>query len=474
MLTRKEIIQRLDCHFDHKYQITSLYKFNIDDITEDQFKKEINKVICPDDIIVCKDVTLSRSGTTFRIIKHNKVFNIVMKPKSIVLKGFNNNEQEIGFLIILNALFNKKTNNITLDDCFNYCNFKTIYDGDVLLSDDLISKTELFLKHKPSWFNSLKHQAIKFKKTVPIKPKRYIKDNKFYKINLFAKCELGFSRKDKWNPSDVWLSYDNITSDDILKKYNTGKKLNQFLYDSIEYNNGLIGISLKGSNTNNNEISISKMSSIENSISSPSGFIPTFGQRGLFGGALTKKLRLIAHENLFNVDIRQFQNKPTQHLQSEISIPYSRGMGGKSNLNKYFEIKRDYKIESKVKNVDFINKFRESFYFDKFKINSYGEYCFYKSLESFENIKQNIVGNTIFNKFISIKDLLNRCSDYDYKFDNFTYDINSILISQCMEIIFLEDILSIKGNKKRMYVLTEWVNHAMGTTKFSARHYKVD
>ncbi len=101
-----------------------------------------------------------------------------------------------------------------------------------------------WLSQNEAWLKSHRAQAKKF----PIKtaPRRYVKD--YSKLDIVLEAKRLFPKavpgqrfdKDKWNPADVWLYYEDLTEQATLAD------LNNYLLTSIEGTpSGIIGVSLK-------------------------------------------------------------------------------------------------------------------------------------------------------------------------------------------------------------------------------------
>ena len=115
-----------------------------------------------------------------------------------------------------------------------------------------------WLSNNNDWLQSHRKQANKFIKSVSSAPLRYVKD--YSKLDIVQHAKALFPKavpgqifdKDKWNPADVWLYYEDLTEQASLAD------LNNYLLASIEGGKGIIGISLKLGGGNVNTINARK------------------------------------------------------------------------------------------------------------------------------------------------------------------------------------------------------------------------
>ena len=335
------------------------------------------------------------------------------------------------------------------------------------MKKEMIQSTIKFLHDNEGWFKFLRHQMTIFKTYLKIEPKIYIKVDALYKIILFARSQIGIKNINinKWNAMDICLSTDGLSSDEYLSKYNTLKKLNQFLSDSIDTGYGLIGVSLKGTNEYREDIHISTISK-ENRITKNVNLYDV----GFGNDAFVKLINIEPQHKLFKITARQFGDELSV-IQGEVGIDGSNGKAGKAGLGMFYEISRNMKLKM-LNGIDEIDFFRrETYITDNFKIKNHGEYCFSKILERLLNIKSNVTGITLYDEFPNLKELIERKNEWNkYSIKN----INSILISQSMLIIFLEDLFNVKSKRYQTELLSQWTDYATSMSNFSAKHYKVD
>jgi len=108
-----------------------------------------------------------------------------------------------------------------------------------------------WLKKKPEWLKGHLAQCGKFIKGVDRAPAKFVKDRSNIPIVKRAK-ELFHTSvpdqkfdKDKWNPADVWLEYDEF----VPENYSTLDDINRYLKESILGSSfGILGVSLKAGN----------------------------------------------------------------------------------------------------------------------------------------------------------------------------------------------------------------------------------
>ena len=157
-------------------------------------------------------------------------------------------EQEISWLLVLSA-YHQGGGDLPDDEFFDFMKreskvYSTITNSKgKFLGESDAEGLVYWLSQNEAWLKSHRAQAKKF----PIKtaPRRYVKDYK--KLDIVQQAKALFPAavpgqkfdKDKWNPADVWLYYEDLT------EYATLADLNNYLLGSIEGKKGIVGISLK-------------------------------------------------------------------------------------------------------------------------------------------------------------------------------------------------------------------------------------
>ena len=158
-------------------------------------------------------------------------------------------EQEISWLLVLSA-YHQGGRDLPNDELFDFMKreskvYSTITNSKgKFLGESDAEGLVYWLSQNEAWFNSHRAQAAKF----PIKdaPQRYVKD--YSKLDIVQQAKALFPAavpgqkfdKDKWNPADVWLYYEDLTEQATLAD------LNNYLLTSIEGTpSGIIGVSLK-------------------------------------------------------------------------------------------------------------------------------------------------------------------------------------------------------------------------------------
>ncbi len=159
-------------------------------------------------------------------------------------------EQEISWLLVLSA-YHQGGGDLPDDEFLDFMKmeskvYSTITNSKEKFLDESAAEGLVYWLSQDKnseWLKSHRAQAAKF----PIKnaPKRYVKD--YSKLDIVQQAKALFPAavpgqkfdKDKWNPADVWLYYEDLT------EYATLADLNNYLLDSIEGSRGIVGISLK-------------------------------------------------------------------------------------------------------------------------------------------------------------------------------------------------------------------------------------
>jgi hypothetical protein len=177
-----------------------------------------------------------------------------------VIKGRSSkqtNEQEVSWLLVLAAMYYNKDiinasedskEHATLNEMLDKNVYERVYgaNGKALNRAGAVGLAD-WLKENPTWLQGHLNQCRQFTGTVTNPPTKFIKDNKDIPIVLHAKSVFHTSvpdqkfDKDKWNPADVWLEFDEFSASD----FTTLDQINKYLKTSIEGSSGTIGVSLK-------------------------------------------------------------------------------------------------------------------------------------------------------------------------------------------------------------------------------------
>ena len=180
-----------------------------------------------------------------------------------VIKGRSSkqtNEQEVSWLLVLAAMYYNKGKIDASDEAIEHAILgemldKKVYErvygtnGNALTLEGARGLAK-WLKENPTWLQGHLNQCSAFTETVGNAPTKFIKDNKDIPIVLHAKSVFHTSvpdqkfDKDKWNPADVWLEFDEFSASD----FTTLDQINKYLKTSIEGSSGIIGVSLKKGN----------------------------------------------------------------------------------------------------------------------------------------------------------------------------------------------------------------------------------
>ena len=128
-------------------------------------------------------------------------------------------------------------------DVFKRCYDKNGKQFTITSAKELVA----YVEEKQDWFDSHIAQASVFIKAFPKTPQKLVMD--YSQIDVWKQAEGLFKKdpgfggsspdKDKWNPADVWMYYDDLPT------HKTIDELNKYLYDSIKQKKGIVGVSLK-------------------------------------------------------------------------------------------------------------------------------------------------------------------------------------------------------------------------------------
>jgi hypothetical protein len=170
-------------------------------------------------------------------------------------------EQEVSWLLILAAMYYNKDiinaseeskEHAVLNELLAENVYKRVYgaNGKALDKAGARGLTQ-WLQSNPAWLTGHLSQCEKFVNLETNPPTRFVKDRSNIPIVKRAKEVFDTSvpdqkfDKDKWNPADVWLEYEDFVPDN----FDNLDQLNKYLKTSIQLGNGIIGVSLKqGSN----------------------------------------------------------------------------------------------------------------------------------------------------------------------------------------------------------------------------------
>ena len=212
------------------------------------FVKLIKQTFEVDDVIILAPKDQGNPSSSFYTFLWNE--NQITLAGAVKGRGSRQTEeQEISWLLVLSAYYNGY-GDLTDDEFFDKLNESSVYSkisnskGKFLNESDS-QGLKFWLSTHDDWFQSHRKQAKKFISSVPSAPQRYVKDYSKLDIvqhakELFPKAVPGqIFDKDKWNPADVWLYYEDLTEQATLAD------LNNYLLASIEGGKGIIGISLK-------------------------------------------------------------------------------------------------------------------------------------------------------------------------------------------------------------------------------------
>ncbi len=245
-------------------------------------------------------------------------------------------EQEVSWLLILAAMYyNMSIINASTDTkehaVVNEMLDKNVYqrvygaNGKALNKADALGLIKWLTKDgNEKWFEGHLSQCKKFVDLETNAPVRFVKDRSTIPIVARAKEVFNDSvpdqkfDKDKWNPADVWLEYEDFTP----TNYENLDQLNKYLKTSIQLGNGIIGVSLKQGSNAPKGVNLQ-------------GFIPNYIVENLFlqyGELLAQNVNTeyVGNELAgYSVMYRLFSAKPTETIRGEADKKGSLAMHGK-------------------------------------------------------------------------------------------------------------------------------------------------
>ena len=211
------------------------------------FVKLIKQTFEVDDVVVLAPKDQGNPSSSFYTFLWNE--NQITLAGAVKGRGSRQTEeQEISWLLVLSG-YHQGYGELVDDEFLEKLSgepkvySKITNSKEQFLDESAAQGLVYWLSTNKEWLKSHRAQAAKF----PIKdaPKRYVKD--YSKLDIVQQAKELFPAavpgqtfdKDKWNPADVWLYYDD------LKDHGTLADLNNYLLDSIEGGRGIVGISLK-------------------------------------------------------------------------------------------------------------------------------------------------------------------------------------------------------------------------------------
>ena len=225
---------------------------NTGKLSKDEFKQLLKKKVADSDVKVIPPNTGNNQSSTFDMFS----FELDGKSMSITLsnpvagrgsKSTDANEESL--ILVMSAMYAGAKNK---DEIAVKAQDKLIYERCIDKSGKKFTNTHAkelinYVEEKQDWFDSHVAQAKVFIKDFPKTPKVICMDRSSIAIwkqaNELFKKDPGFGGsspdKDKWNPADIWVYYDE------LPNHNTIDELNKYLYDSIKGSKGIVGVSLK-------------------------------------------------------------------------------------------------------------------------------------------------------------------------------------------------------------------------------------
>jgi len=225
---------------------------NTGKLSKDEFKQLLKKKVADKDVEVIPPNTGNNQSSTFNMFS----FELDGKSMSITLSNpvagrgsASTDRNEESLLLVMSAMYAgaKNKDEIAIkaleSTVFKRCYDKKGSEFGIVQTKELLA----YVQEKQDWFDSHLSQAKVFIKDFPKTPKKLIMDysgiDVWQQANELFKKDPGFGGlspdKDKWNPADVWMYYDE------LPKHDTIDELNKYLYDSIKGGKGIVGVSLK-------------------------------------------------------------------------------------------------------------------------------------------------------------------------------------------------------------------------------------
>ena len=221
-------------------------------LSKAEFKQLLKKKVADGDVKVVPPNTGDNQSSSFDMFS----FELDGKSMSLTLSNpvagrgsASTDRNEESLLLVMSAMYAgaKNKDEIAVKaveaDVFKRCYDKKGTEFGIVHAKELLA----YVQEKQDWFDSHIAQAEVFIKDFPKTPKKLVMDyskiDVWQQANELFKADPGFGGsspdKDKWNPADVWMYYDELPDHDTIDD------LNKYLYDSIKGGKGIVGVSLK-------------------------------------------------------------------------------------------------------------------------------------------------------------------------------------------------------------------------------------
>ena len=295
----------------------------------------------------------SRTWPMFVFSWKGKVDNRVWLTGEVKGRGSSQTtEQEVSWLLVLAAMYYNKAkidasedpeSDAVLNEMMDETVYQRVYNakGKKLNKGDALGLVK-WLSGQKKWLGGHLDQCKEFvSKYKP--PIRFVKDRSNIPIVQRAKEKFHTSvpdqkfDKDKWNPADVWLEYEDFVPDN----FDTLDSINRYLKESIDGSSGILGVSLKAGNGAPKQINMT-------------GHIPNYEVTGLtlkYGELLAQNVTAeYAGNELtgYSVMYRLFSASSSETIRGEAGKKKSLAMHGKVFLE-YLDFLSG---EKKVKDVE--------------------------------------------------------------------------------------------------------------------------
>ena len=455
-------------HFGLKYHSNDKRIKNPNNIKSDEFVNLLDSMGYKNINIIPPKTPGKNSSSVYNAYE----FNDGNKNRSIILaddragRGTNQTtKQELSFLLLLSSFqFNSDESELLMNTKKEQV-YKKIYDGDKFLSKDKVNKLIEFLNQDNGWYESILDQVKSISNRITNKPLYYVKDYNNFKLNMIAK-DLFYQEidgiewnSDKWNPSDVWLIYE-----ENIPRFSDLSDLNLYLYKSIINNNGIIGLSLKKGNGKIEEVNFT-----ETKLN-----ISSFKLR--FGRFFTQNLYTVyGGENLNGTSItyRIFNANPNEIIRGESEQKKSDAAHGKVYVNYLNYLDNNNDVIDNLKLVSGKDTFE--LVDNKWILSNKGIERFKVVRESYKNIKSSNIVEKMSNDFdvlLDMNEFINVVNDYmklNNKLGKFDLDKK---ISARFQSIILGSYFCQLDSDKLFHISENMLLYARSMTSWSSPHLK--
>jgi len=237
--------KRLDKHSNPKRVL------NKGNLSSQEFKQLLKK-IADDEVKITPPSEGDNKSSAFDMFSFefdDQAFNVHLSQQLVGRGAHATVDNETSLILVLSAMYaGAKDKSEILQSMLTAKVFGRVYDKDgTVLNKKGAEGLVKYLQEKQDWLDSHYLQSKIFIKAFRKTPQKFTMDHSstdvWVQAEALFKAEKAWGgkapKKDKWNPADVWIYYEDLPQHDNIDD------LNVYLYDSVKNKKGVIGVSLK-------------------------------------------------------------------------------------------------------------------------------------------------------------------------------------------------------------------------------------